>query len=74
MLDPFHSRLDKLAETYERDLYGQRTLGTLQGGPRLYLNATNLATGNMFFFATGGGNRPKWESGNWARSRHPTSA
>ena len=63
VLDPFHSRLDKLAETYERDLYGQRTLGTLQGGPRLYLNATNLATGNMFFFATGGG-KPA-EMGEW---------
>lgn len=53
-LDPFHSRLDKLAATYERDLYGKRTLGTLKSGPRLYLNATNLATGNMFFFVAGG--------------------
>ena len=24
-------------------------------GPRLYLNATNLSSGNMFFFVTGGG-------------------
>ena len=63
VLDPFESRLDKLAETYERDLYGQRSLGSLQGGPRLYLNATNLATGNMFFFATGGG-KPA-EMGEW---------
>lgn len=55
ILDPFHSRLDKLADSYERDLFGNRTLGSLPSGPRLYLNATNLATGNMFFFVTGGG-------------------
>lgn len=53
VLDPFNSRLDKLAATYEHDLYGKRTLGELKNGPRLYLNATNLATGNMFFFVTG---------------------
>jgi NTE family protein len=62
-LDPFHSRLDKLAETYERDLFGQRSLGSLLAGPRLYLNATNLATGNMFFFAAGGGKEA--EMGEW---------
>ncbi len=65
VLDPFHSRLEKLAATYERDLFGQRTLGSLQGGPRLYLNATNLATGNMFFFVTGGGFDGKAEMGEW---------
>jgi len=54
MLDPFHTRLDKLAASYERDLYGKRSLGSLKDGPRLYVNATNLATGNMFFFVTGG--------------------
>ena len=63
VLDPFHSRLDKLAATYERDLYGKRTLGSLQNGPRLYLNSTNLATGNMFFFVTGGGSTGKAEMG-----------
>ncbi len=63
VLDPFHSRLDKLAATYERDLYGQRTLGSLKNGPRLYLNATNLATGNMFFFVTGGNGEA--EMGEW---------
>jgi NTE family protein len=63
LLDPFNSRLDKLAGTYERDLFGDRTLGALQGGPRLYLNATNLATGNMFFFVTGGGGAA--EMGEW---------
>ena len=52
-LNPFESRLDALAETYERDLYGSRTLEQLDNGPRLYLNATNLASGNMFFFAAG---------------------
>ena len=63
-LDPFHSRLDKLADSYERDLYGQRTLGSLHNGPRLYLNATNLATGNLFFFV-GGGPAGKAEMGEW---------
>ncbi|MBA3034581.1 MAG: patatin-like phospholipase family protein [Gammaproteobacteria bacterium] len=55
LLDPFESRLDKLASSYDKDLYGGITLSQLANGPRLYLNATNLATGNMFFFVTGGG-------------------
>lgn len=63
VLDPFHSRLDKLAASYERDLYGKRSLGSLSDGPRLYINSTNLATGNMFFFVTGG-NLPA-EMGEW---------
>lgn len=53
ILNPFESRLDKLAETYDRDLFKKKTLDDLDGGPRLYLNATNLASGNMFFFVTG---------------------
>jgi NTE family protein len=59
LLDPFETRTDKLAESYDRDLFGDRTLEDLAGGPRLYLNATNLATGNLFFFVTGGGNKPR---------------
>lgn len=55
VLDPFESRLDKLATTYDRDLFQGATLDALAGGPRIYLNATNLATGNMFFFVAGGG-------------------
>lgn len=55
ILDPFEGRLDKLAKTYGRDLFGDRTLSALGSGPRTYLNATNLATGNMFFFVAGGG-------------------
>lgn len=54
-LDPFHTRLEKLAQTYDRDLFQGRTLGQLASAPRTYLNATNLATGNMFFFVGGGG-------------------
>jgi len=53
VLNPFESRLDKLAEAYDRDLFKKKTLAQLDRGPRLYLNATNLATGNMFFFVTG---------------------
>ena len=54
ILDPFESRLDKLAGTYDRDLFKGARLSALRGGPRIYLNATNLATGNMFFFVAGG--------------------
>jgi NTE family protein len=54
-LDPFETRLDKLAATYDRDLFHGATLSGLAGGPRIYLNSTNLATGNMFFFVAGGG-------------------
>ena len=53
VLNPFESRLDKLAATYARDLFKKKTLDQLNDGPRLYLNATNLASGNMFFFVTG---------------------
>jgi len=52
-LNPFDSRIDRLAATYDRDLFDKKTLGQLDGGPRLYLNSTNLASGNMFFFVTG---------------------
>lgn len=55
MLDPFESRLDKLATSYDRDLFRGATLEAIGAGPRIYFNATNLATGNMFFFVTGGG-------------------
>ena len=55
VLDPFEDRLDKLAASYDRDLFDGATLDGLGGGPRLYVNATNLATGNLFFFVTGGG-------------------
>lgn len=54
-LDPFASRLDKLADSYDDDLFKHNTLSALSNGPRLYLNATNLATGNLFFFVAGGG-------------------
>src|SRR4029077_16532393 len=55
LFDPFETRLDKLAETYDRDLFHDATLKDLARGPRLYLNASNLATGNLFFFVAGGG-------------------
>jgi NTE family protein len=57
LVDPTMSRLDKLAESYDRDLFQGATLGGLPPGPRLYLNATNLSTGNRFFFGTGGGGK-----------------
>jgi NTE family protein len=76
MLDPLHSRLDKLASTYDRDLFNGGTLDTLKNGPRIYLNATNLATGNMFFFVAGGGGLSEmgeWEMGTVTASHFPIS-
>jgi NTE family protein len=55
VFDPFESRLDKLAASYDRDLFSGITLAALKNGPRVYFNATNLATGNLFFFVAGGG-------------------
>jgi len=63
ILDPFESRLDKLRESYDRDLFKKRTLSSLANGPRIYLNATNLSTGNLFFFVAGGGGPA--EMGEW---------
>ena len=54
-LNPFTARLEELAKTYDRDLFDGKTLGSLSGGPRIYLNATNMSSGNMFFFVSGGG-------------------
>ena len=53
LVSPFETRLEKLAETYDRDLFKNKTLISLREGPRIYFNATNLATGNMFFFVAG---------------------
>lgn len=53
LISPFSTRLEKLAESYERDLFGTKTLSHLRDGPRVYFNATNLSTGNMFFFVAG---------------------
>jgi NTE family protein len=63
LLDPTASRTDWLADSYDNDLFEKKTLAAFAGGPRIYLNATNLATGNLFFFAAGGG-KPE-EMGDW---------
>ncbi|MGO6847958.1 MULTISPECIES: patatin-like phospholipase family protein [Rhizobium] len=63
LISPFSTRLEKLAETYDRDLFEGRTLSDLRGGPRIYFNATNLATGNMFFFVAGKSLVPGGDSG-----------
>lgn len=55
ILNPFGSRLDALAKSYDKHLFSGARLSSLAGGPRLYLNATNLSTGNMFFYVAGGG-------------------
>ena len=54
LFDPFESRLDKLVNSYDRDLFHKAQLADLINGPRLYINSTNLSTGNMFFFVAGG--------------------
>lgn len=55
LLSPFSTRLDKLAQSYERDLFGDKPLSSLRNGPRIYINTTNLSTGNMISFIAGGG-------------------
>lgn len=54
MFDPFESRLDKLADSYDDHLFEKAELDALKNGPRIYFNATNLSTGNLFFFVAGG--------------------
>lgn len=63
ILSPFATRLEKLAETYDRDLFAGKTLSDLRRGPRIYFNATNLATGNLFFFVAGKRLAPKEDGG-----------
>lgn len=72
IFDPFESRLEKLADTYDKHLYDGATLSALSGGPRVYFNATNLATGNMFFFVAGA-NKPT-ELGEWQLGQRDASA
>jgi NTE family protein len=54
ILDPFESRLEKLADSYDDHIFKKKQLKDLRNGPRIYFNATNLATGNLFFFVAGG--------------------
>jgi len=67
-LDPFHSRLDKLASSYDRDLFNEGTLKSLKTGPRIYLNSTSLSTGNMFTCVAGEGGL--CEIGEWELGFH----
>lgn len=74
VLDPFESRLDKLAAAYDRDLFHGAALAGLAGGPRIYFNSTNLSTGNMFFLWPEGPARPtrlRWASTSLAWCQHP---
>lgn len=54
-LNPFGTRLEALAASYDRHLFHDAMMATLRAGPRIYLNSTNLASGNMFFYVAGGG-------------------
>lgn len=62
---PSKNGLAILADGYDKYLFGGRTLGDLSQGPRLYLNTTNLKSGNMFSFICGGGEQAKAEMGDW---------
>ena len=53
--NPFGTRLDALAASYDKHLFDDLVMADLAHGPRIYLNATNLSTGNMFFYVAGGG-------------------
>lgn len=53
-LNPFGTRLDALASSYDKHLYQNAKLSSLANGPRIYFNSTNLSTGNMFFYVAGG--------------------
>jgi NTE family protein len=55
ILNPFESRIGALASSYDKDLFSGKKLNDIKDGPRIYLNTTNLATGNMFFFVAGDG-------------------
>ena len=55
IINPWASRIDELAISYKNDLYGTTVLDDLKNGPRIYLNATNLVTGNLFSFVAGRG-------------------
>ncbi|MFK7886715.1 MAG: patatin-like phospholipase family protein [Gammaproteobacteria bacterium] len=76
MFNPFESRLEKLADTYDKHLFHGAKLNALSAGPRIYFNATNLATGNMFFFVAGE-NKPtelgEWQLGQNAGDTFPLS-
>lgn len=69
MFDPFESRLDKLAKSYDKHLFKKAKLDDLKAGPRIYINATNLSTGNMFFFVAGGNGES--ELGEWELGQKP---
>ncbi len=53
-LNPFGTRLDALAASYDAHLFSDKRLASLSNGPRIYINSTNLSTGNMFFYVAGG--------------------
>ena len=73
LLDPFEGRLDKLARSYDKHLFDGKTLSTLAGGPRIYFNATNLATGNLFSSSPAAVSRRRWASTSSGCPMPPTS-
>lgn len=54
ILNPFESRIEALAASYDKYLFHDATLASLKDGPRVYFNSTNLSSGNMFFYVAGG--------------------
>lgn len=56
-VSPFHTNLDILEDSYDDDIFNKKKLDELKSGPRIYFNATNLSTGNLFSFVAGGGDK-----------------
>jgi len=69
LVDPFETRLEKLADSYDKHIFKKARLDDLRAGPRIYFNATNLSTGNMFFFVAGGNGDS--ELGEWELGQKP---
>jgi len=55
ILTPTKSRTETLATALDEKLFRGATLDDLSNGPRIFINATNVGTGNLFTFSAGGG-------------------
>jgi len=53
ILSPFKTRTEVMAKSLSDNLFGDATLADLSNGPRSYISASNLATGDLFSFIAG---------------------
>lgn len=54
IVSPFKTRTQVMAQSLRKDLFGNATLAELSNGPRSYISASNLASGDLFSFIAGG--------------------